>query len=91
MKKHLLFLPDIFLVMLILFSCERIDLSEWRKPTEEPLSHMHENLPSFQEIDVIHSQAVHGVDVWKDYLADYKEKAKSIFSQLRVKIGENDF
>lgn len=43
MKKKLLFLPDIFLVMLIIFGCERSDLSELRQPsdyfkTERPIS-----------------------------------------------------
>lgn len=88
MKKHLLFLPDIFLVMLIVFSCERVDLSEWRRPSDT-LAQTTENTTSFPEVALPPNDTSKEVAVWKDYLADYREKAKSIFSHFLVQIGEN--
>jgi hypothetical protein len=90
MKKQLLFLPDIFLGLLILFSCERIDLTEWRKSTDI-YPYKDQNTTTLQQVSVDSSDAESDFDIWKNYPTEYSEKAKSIFSNFRVKIGENEF
>lgn len=88
MKRHLLFLPDLFLVTLIIFSCERVDLSELRnsKSHFDMPGNIVQFLPPEPEIkEEINSE----MDDWKDYLADCKEKAKDILSQIRHKMVQD--
>lgn len=88
MKKHFLFIPDIFLVMLIVFSCERIDLTEWRNSTDN-FPYTNETSTNLNSISLDTPKDKPEDDIWKNQLAEYKERAKFIFTNFRIKIGEN--
>lgn len=83
MKKHLLFLPDIFFVSLIVLSCERVDLSAQRSARDyfqdqNPLAL--NNLDA--EIDLEYGEA------WTEMMADYKDRAVSIIHHLKEKVAD---
>lgn len=88
MKKHLLFIPDFFLVMLILFSCERIDLTEWRNSTDS-FPYSDENTTNFQQVILDSANSNSDAEIWKNNLAEYKERAKFIIGNFRFRIADN--
>ncbi|WP_158860584.1 hypothetical protein [Lunatibacter salilacus] len=89
MKKHLLFIPDIFLVMLIIFSCERMDLTEWRNSTDN-FPYSNQNTTDLNKVTLDSVSSTPDVDIWKNHRAVNQERAKIILGNFRIlEIGEN--
>lgn len=86
MKKHLLFLPDIFLVLLILFTCERIDLTDWRNSSNlDSLSHK-TNTIATQHFSTTTAEISTESEA---SLTNYKEQAWRIFNVFSFAAVEN--
>ncbi|MCC5936807.1 MAG: hypothetical protein JJU34_05965 [Lunatimonas sp.] len=84
MKRLFLFLPDIFFVMLIVFSCERADLSEWRQPRDYFLS---ENPMALNNLDMEMSFSER--ERWVDLMEEYRGKAVSFLHHWKGRVSDS--
>ncbi|EON77479.1 hypothetical protein ADIS_2009 [Lunatimonas lonarensis] len=78
MKKQLLFIPDIFFVMLIIFSCERSDLTELRQSGNYFYS---DNPLALNNLDI--EEMLIDTVSWTEVIEGYKGKAVSLAHQLK--------
>ena len=84
-----MFIPDIVLVMLIIFSCERMDLTEWRNSTDS-FPYSNQNTTNLNQVTLDSVSSNSNVEIWENHRAEYNERAKFILGNFRVKkIGEN--
>nr|MBI1231900.1 hypothetical protein [Cytophagales bacterium] len=86
MKKHLLFLPDIFLVLLILFTCERIDLTDWRNSSNSDSFSDKINAIAPEQLSTTTTEITTDIEA---RLPGYKERAKLILNVFSVTAVEN--
>ena len=84
MKRLFLFLPDIFFVMLIVFSCERVDLSEWRQPRDYFFT---ENPMALNNLDVEVSLLER--ERWVDLMDEYRGKAATFLHHWKIKVSDS--
>jgi hypothetical protein len=86
MKKHLLFLPDIFLVLLILFTCERIDLTDWRNSSSSGSLSQEKSAIAKEHFVTTTAELTIESEVG---LTSYKERARRILSVFSIALVEN--
>ncbi|WP_209329332.1 hypothetical protein [Lunatimonas salinarum] len=84
MKRLFLFLPDIFFVLLIVFSCERVDLSEWRQPRDY---FQIENPMALSDLNV--EEAPLERERWINLMEEYRGKATSFIHHWKGKVSDS--